>query len=82
MFIKDQGLKNLISQKIKSRAAYSSQSNANKRKAESKVKSSPKKRTVELSISSNSDANIDEKDIIQSDPEIDKVSYEETLMIQ
>ena len=83
--MKDQGLKNLISlisQKIKSRAEYSSQSNANKRKAESKVKSSPKKRTVELSISSNSDANIDEKDIVQSDPEIDEVSDEETLMIQ
>ena len=61
------------------RAEYSSQSNANKRKAESKVKSSkPKKRTVELSISSN----IDENDIVQSDPEICKDSDEETLMIQ
>ena len=50
---------------------------------ESKVKSSkPKKRTVELSISSDSDANIDEKDLVQSDPEIDKDSDEETLMIQ
>ena len=29
-------------------------------------------RTVELSISSDSDANIDEKDLVQSDPEIDK----------
>jgi hypothetical protein len=65
------------------RAEYSSQSNANKRKAESKVKSSkPKMRTVELSISSDSDANIDEKDIVQSDPEIYKDSDEETLMIQ
>ena len=59
------------------RAEYSSQSNANKRKAESKVMSSPKKRTVELSISSNSDANIDEKDLVQSDPEIDKDSDKE-----
>ena len=64
-------------------AEYSSQSNANKRKAESQVKSSkPKKRTVELSISSDSEANIDEKELVQSDPEIDKVSDEETLMIQ
>ena len=62
------------------RAEYSSQSNANNRKAESKVKSS--KRTVELSISSDSDANIDEKDIVQSDPEIDEDSDEETLMIK
>ena len=54
-----------------------------KRKAESKAKSSkPKKRTVELSISSDSDANIDEKDLVQSDPEIDEDSDEETLMIQ
>ena len=54
-----------------------------KRKAESKAKSSkPKKRTVELSISSDSDANIDEKDLVQSDPEIDEVSDEETLIIQ
>ena len=65
------------------RAEYSSQSNANKRKAVSKFKSSkPKKRTIELSISSDSDANIDEKDIVQSDPEIDEDSDEETLMIQ
>ena len=56
---------------------------ANKRKAEAKVKSSkPKKRTVETSVSSDSDANIDEKDIVQSDPEIYKDSDEETLMIQ
>ena len=48
-----------------------------------KVKSSKlKKRTVELSISSDSDANIDEKDIVQSDPEIDEDSDEETLMIK
>ena len=59
------------------RAEYSSQSNANKRKAVSKFKSSkPKKRTIELSISSDSDANIDEKDIVQSDPEIDEDSDE------
>ena len=65
------------------RAEYSSQSNANKRKAESKFKSSkPKKRTVELGISSDSDDNIDEKDIVQSDPEIDEDSDEETLMIK
>ena len=40
--------------------------------------------TVELrlSISSDSDANIDEKNLVQSDPEIDEVSDEETLMIQ
>ena len=64
-------------------AEYSSQSNANKRKAESKFKSSkPKKRTVELGISSDSDDNIDEKDIVQSDPEIDEDSDEETLMIK
>jgi hypothetical protein len=64
-------------------AEYSPQPNANKRKAESKVKSTkPKKRTVELSISSDSDANIDKKDLVQSDPEIDEVSDEETLMIQ
>ena len=37
---------------------------------------------VELSISSDSDANIDEKDIVQSDPEIDEDSDEETLMIK
>ena len=43
--------------------------------------SKPKKRTVETSISSDSDANIDEKDLVQSDPEIDKDSDEETLMI-
>ena len=56
---------------------------ANKRKAEAKVKSSkPKKRTVETSICSDFDANIDEKDLVQSDPEIDKDSDEETLMIQ
>ena len=49
------------------RAEYSSQPQANKRKAESKVKSSkPKKRTVELSISSDSDANIDEKDLVHN----------------
>ena len=59
-------------------ARYSSESQANKRKAESKVKSSkPKKRTVELGISSDSDDNIDEKD-----PEIDEDSDEETLMIK
>ena len=34
-----------------------------------------------LSTSSDSDANIDEKDIVQSDPEIDEDSDEETLMI-
>ena len=65
------------------RAEYSSQSNANKRKDEGKFKSSkPKKRTIELSTSSDSDANIDEKDIVQSDPEIDEDSDEETLMIK
>ena len=42
----------------------------------------PKKRTIELSTSSDSDANIDEKDIVQSDPEIDEDSDEETLMIK
>ena len=43
---------------------------ANRRKAEAKVKSSkPKKRTVETSICSDFDANIDEKDLVQSDPE-------------
>ena len=65
------------------RAEYSSQSNANKRKAESKFKSSkPKKRTIELSTSSDYDANIDEKDIVQSDPKIDEDPGEETLMIK
>ena len=44
--------------------------------------SKPKKRTVELGISSDSDDNIDEKDIVQSDPEIDEDSDEETLMIK
>ena len=54
-----------------------------RRKAESKFKSSnPKKRTVELSISSDSDGNIDEKDLVQSDPEIDENSDVETPMIQ
>ena len=54
-----------------------------KRKAEIKLKSSkPKKRTVETSISSDSDANINEKDLVESDSEIDKESDEETLMIQ
>ena len=58
----------------RSQAEYSSQSNANNWKAESKVKSSkPKKRTVELSNSFDSDANIDEKDLVQSDPEIDEL---------
>ena len=40
--------------------------------------------TVELrlSISFDSDANIDEKDLVQSDHEIDKDSDEDTLMIQ
>ena len=38
-------------------------------------------RSVELSISSDSDANINEKDLVQSDPEIDEDSDEETLMI-
>ena len=56
---------------------------ANKRKAEAKVKSSkPKKRTVETSVSSDFDANIDEKDLVQSDPEIDEDSDVETPMIQ
>ena len=60
------------------RVEYSTQHNANKRKAETKVKSSkPKKRAVELSISSDSDANIDEKDLVQSEPEIDEDSDEE-----
>ena len=38
--------------------------------------------TVELrlSISSDSDANFDEKDLVQSDPEIDKDSDEVSLM--
>ena len=50
---------------------------------QSKFKSSkPKKRTIELSTSSDSDANIDEKDIVQSDPKIDEDSDEETLMIK
>ena len=61
------------------RAEYSSQPQANKRKAGSKVKSSkPKKRTVETSISSDSDA----KDLVQSNPEIDEDSDKETLMIR
>ena len=56
---------------------------ANKRKAESKFKSSkPKKRTVEINVSSTTDANIAEKDLVQSDPEIDKDSDVETPMIQ
>ena len=64
-------------------AEYNSQPQANKRKTEAKVKSSkPKKRTVELGSSSDSDDNIDEKDIVQSDPEIDEDSDEETLMIK
>ena len=55
----------------------------NKRKAESKFRlSKPKKRTVELGSSSDSDDNIDEKDIVQSDPEIVEDSDEETLMIK
>ena len=39
--------------------------------------------TVELrlSISSDSDANLDEKDLVQSEPEIDEDIDEETLMI-
>ena len=49
---------------------------------EMSLKSKPKKRTIELSTSSDSDANIDEKDIVQSDPEIDEDSDEETLMIE
>ena len=36
---------------------------------------------TDSSISSDSDGNIDEKDIVQSDPEIDKDSDEEPLMI-
>ena len=40
------------------------------------------KRTVELGSSSDSDDNIDEKDIVQSDPEIDEDSDKETLMIK
>ncbi len=64
------------------RVEYSTLHNANKRKAETKVKSSkPKKRAVELSISSDSDANIDEKDLVQSEPEIDDDSDEDILMI-
>jgi hypothetical protein len=35
-----------------------------------------------LPLGSDSDANIDEKDLVQSDPEIDEDSNEETLMIQ
>ena len=55
---------------------------ANKRKAEAKVKSSkPKKRTVETSISSDFDANIDEKDLVQSDPEIDKDSESDEVSL-
>ena len=62
------------------KAQFSSQ--PNKRKAKSQVKSSkPKKRTLQTSSSSESDANIDEKDLVQSDPEIDEDSDEETLMI-
>ena len=37
---------------------------------------------LEIGISSDSDDNIDEKDIVQSDPEIDEDSDEETLMIK
>ena len=37
---------------------------------------------LEISNSSDSDANIDEKDLVQSDPEIDEDSDEETLMIK
>ena len=46
------------------------------------MSSKPKKRTVELSNSSDSDANIDEKDLVQSDPEIDEDSGKETLMFK
>jgi hypothetical protein len=35
---------------------------------------------LRLGISSDSDANIDEKDLVQSDPEIDKDSDEVSLM--
>ena len=50
-----------------------------------KVKSSHqilKRGQLNFSFSSDSDANIDEKDLVQSDPQIDEVSDEETLMIQ
>ena len=42
----------------------------------------PNKREVELNISTDTDANINEKDLVQSNPEIDEDSGGETPMIQ
>ena len=39
----------------------------------------PNKREVELNISTDTDANINEKDLVQSNPEIDEDSGGETL---